>query len=116
MKLAELAELCGLEIVLAPDPETEVTGVYTSDLLSDVMAHCQEGSVLVTVQNHKNSIAVCTLVGSPAVVLVHGRPVPDDMLDSATREGVALLRTGDDQFAVSCKLGVALGLVSAANP
>jgi hypothetical protein len=111
MTLARLAETCGWEPVLVPDPETEVSGAYTSDLLSDVMAHCPDGAVLVTVQNHTNTVAVCTLVGAPAVLVVHRRDIPDDMRAVAEREGIALLRTADDQYAASLKIGKALGEV-----
>lgn len=105
MTLQDVIAAGGLESVLVPDGHVEVTGAYTSDLLSDVVAHCPEGAVLVTVQNHKNSVAVCTLVGAPAIVVVHSREIPQDMLDVARREGVALLRTSEDQFNVSCRLG-----------
>lgn len=110
MTIQELMAACGLEGVTVPDAGVDVTAVYTSDLLSDVMAHCPDGAVLVTVQNHKNAVAVCTLVGAPAILLVHGRDVPEEMRALAAREGVALLRTRDDQFAASCKLGRALGI------
>ncbi len=110
MTLAELSARCGLEAVAVPDGTVAVSGAYTSDLLSDVMAHCPDGAVLVTVQNHTNTVAVCTLVGAPAIVLVHGREVPEEMRAAAAREGVALLRTRDDQFTVSCRLGAVLGV------
>ena len=113
MKLQELMDRCGLEGIIVPDPLVEVNGAYTSDLLSDVMAHCPEGSVLITVQNHTNAVAVCTLVGAPAILVVHHREIPDDMLAVAEREGVALLRTTEDQFSISCKVGAQLGCSSA---
>ena len=62
MTLNALIVACGWEPALVPDPEVEVSGAYVSDLLSDVMAHCPDGAVLITVQNHTNSVAVCTLV------------------------------------------------------
>jgi serine kinase of HPr protein (carbohydrate metabolism regulator) len=113
MKMKDIVAACGLEAAVMPDPEIEVSGVYTSDLLSDVMAHCAEGALLVTVQNHKNSIAVCTLVCSPGVIVVHGRPIPEDMLASAKQEGVAILVAKEDQFTVSCRLGKLLGIPKA---
>ena len=36
---------------------------YSSDLLSDVMANAKADGVLVTVQAHKNAVAVASLVG-----------------------------------------------------
>lgn len=108
MKLQELIGRCGFEPIAVPDGETDVTGAYTSDLLSDVMAHCPEGALLITVQNHKNTVAVCTLVGSPAILVAHRREIPEDMRVVAERENVALLRTSDDQFAASCAVGKVL--------
>lgn len=108
MTLQQMMDACGFEGALVPDAQAQVTAAYTSDLLSDVMAHCPEGAVLVTVQNHKNTVAVCTLVGAPAILVVHNREIPADMLEVARREGVALLRTKDDQFTASCKIGAAL--------
>ncbi|MBQ7188094.1 MAG: hypothetical protein IJR99_01625 [Kiritimatiellae bacterium] len=110
MKLSEVIEKSGLEAVLVPDPDAEVAGVYTSDLLSDVMAHCEDEFLLVTVQNHKNSVAVCTLVGAPALIIVHNRPLPEDMVAAAKQEGIALLRTDLDQFGISVRLASILGI------
>jgi len=112
MTLQQLIDACGLEGVLVPDAQAAVTGAYTSDLLSDVMAHCPDGAVLITVQNHKNSVAVCTLVGSPAILVVHSRDIPEEMRSVAQREGVALLRTPDDQFTASCRLGAVFSRAS----
>ena len=108
MTLQELISACGFEPVQVADAQAEVSGAYTSDLLSDVMAHCPEGAVLITVQNHKNAVAVCTLVGAPAILVTHGRDIPGDLREVAQREGVALLRTGDDQFTASLRVGAAL--------
>ncbi len=108
MTLQQLMDACGFEGVSVPDAQTAVLAAYTSDLLSDVMAHCPEGAVLITVQNHKNTVAVCTLVGAPAILVAHNREIPAEMSEVAQREGVALLRTPDDQFTASCKIGAAL--------
>lgn len=84
--------------------ETEVSGVYTSDLLSDVMAHAQEGQALVTIQAHKNTVAVATLVGLPAIIICNDRELPEDMIESAAQEGIAIFRTALDQYEVSGRL------------
>jgi hypothetical protein len=102
MKLSELIAAAGFEVVAQGDARCEVTAGYTSDLLSDVMAHCPEGSIFITVQNHKNSVAVSTLVGAVAILVVHDREIPKDMLDAAQAENVALLRTSKNQFEASC--------------
>lgn len=88
-------------IVAVDAPGTGATAAYSSDLLSDVMGHCDEGAVLITIQNHVNTIAVCTLVGVEVVVICHARQVPDDMAAAARREGVALVVTPLTQYEVA---------------
>ena len=110
MTLDALITACGWVPVLVPDPVADASGAYVSDLLSDVMAHCPDGAVLITVQNHTNTVAVCTLVGAPAIVIVHSRNLPEEMRAAALREGVALLCTPDDQFHAALKISKALGV------
>ena len=78
--------------------------VYVGDLLSDVMGHAGEGCALVTIQNHLNTIAVCTLVGCAVVVVCHSRPVPPDMAEGALREGVAVVVTPMSQYEAALAL------------
>lgn len=80
------------------------TGVYVGDLLSDVMGHAGEDCALVTIQNHLNTIAVCTLVGCAVIVICHNRPVPPDMAEAAAREGVAIVVTPLSQYAAALAL------------
>jgi len=103
MTFKELSERVGGRIVV-DNPEAEIAACYTSDLLSDVMGHCGDESVLVTIQNHLNAIAVCTLAGIEAIVLCHGRAAPDDMREAAAREGVGIVETGLSQFEASVRL------------
>lgn len=100
MTIKELAERVGGTIVVDKD-DAEISRAYTSDLLSDVMGHCGDESVLITIQNHLNTIAVCTLVGVEAIVICHDRPVPDDMKAAAEREEIAIVTTKMSQFAAS---------------
>lgn len=85
-------------------PDAEVTCAYSGDLLSDVMGHAGDGAALITVQNHLNTIAVCTLVGIPLIVICHERPVPPDMAEAAEREGVAIVTTPLSQYAAALAL------------
>ena len=64
--------------------DREINGGYTSDLLSDVMGHADSGKVWITLQTHKNVIAIASLKELAAVVLIKGN-VPDaDMLAAAS--------------------------------
>ena len=103
MKFEELATKVNGSIVV-DNPGAEINFAYSGDLLSDVMGHCGDESVLITIQNHLNAIAVCTLAGIEAVVICQGRPVPDDMKAAAEREGIGIVTTDLSQFASSVAL------------
>lgn len=103
MTLGEVVERTG-GAVAVDVPGAEVTCAYVGDLLSDVMGHAGEDSVLITVQNHLNTIAVCTLVGINIIVICHGRPVPPDMAEAAKREGVAIVVSPMAQYAAALAL------------
>ena len=66
-----------------------------------LLRHAGEDCALVTIQNHLNTIAVCTLVGCAVIVLCHARPVPPDMAEAAAREGVAIVVTPLSQYAAA---------------
>lgn len=103
MTLEEIASKVQGKVVVAADGAA-ATCVYAGDLLSDVMAHAGDGCALVTVQNHLNTIAVCTLVGCQVIVVCHDRPVPPDMAGVAKREGVAIVVSPLSQYAASLAL------------
>ena len=103
MNFCEIAERLGGKTIV-DNIGGEITAAYTSDLLSDVMGHCGDESVLITIQNHLNAIAVCTLAGIEGIVLCHDRQPPEDMVEAARREGIGIMTTSLSQFEVSVKL------------
>jgi hypothetical protein len=104
MTIRQAAQALGAEIVQDSFEDQELTGAYTSDLLSDVMAHAKDGGALITIQAHKNTVAVAVLVNIAVIVVCNSRPIPEDMIQSARDEGVAIIRTGENQFTVSGRL------------
>lgn len=103
MTLSEIAEKTH-GTVEVDVPDASVASAYVGDLLSDVMGHAGDDSVLITVQNHLNTIAVCTLAGINVIVICHGRPVPPDMAEAAKRESVAIVVTPLSQYAAALAL------------
>ena len=108
LSIFALAAACDAVVVALPDSTAAVACGYTSDLLSDVMAHAPSGAALVTIQNHRNTVAVATLVGIRAILICHDRPVPAEMIAAAVAERIALLRTPLGQFQATCRLSAAL--------
>jgi len=100
MKLSLIKEK-GFEPVLLTSDETEVVDAYTSDLLSDVLSNAKEDSILITIQAHKNTVAVCSIVGIKAIIICNNRNIPEDMKELAQKENISIFKTPENQFKTS---------------
>jgi serine kinase of HPr protein (carbohydrate metabolism regulator) len=69
------------------------------------MANAPEDSVLITIQAHKNTVAVAALAEIRAIVICNRRSVPQNMIDTARMEGIAIFKTDQTQFEVSNHIG-----------
>ncbi|HML84675.1 MAG TPA: serine kinase [Bacteroidales bacterium] len=105
MKLKDIVEKLNLTVVAGIEGlDKEVTGGYTSDLLSDVMGNAESGMIWITLQTHKNVMAIASLKDMAAVLLVKGlQPEP------AMAEGITILSTDLSAFEMSGKLYQILG-------
>jgi serine kinase of HPr protein (carbohydrate metabolism regulator) len=105
MKVKDIIEKLGLRVLTAPDRlDVEVSGGYTSDLLSDVMANGRPRNIWITLQTHQNIVAVAKLRELAAIVLVNNRTPEPDTLKTAEEEKVPLLVTADSAFTISWKI------------
>ena len=108
MRLTDIATKLDLQVIIAAPDEAIAECGYTSDLLSDVMAHAKDNSILITIQSHKNSVAVAAMMDMPAIIICNNRPVPDDMINAARSERIGIYLTNNDQYTVSWKLKEAI--------
>jgi hypothetical protein len=104
MTIRETAAALGAEICQDNFEDAPLTGAYTSDLLSDVMANAKDGGALITIQAHRNTVAVASLVNISVIVICNSRPLPEDMLEAAKDESIAVIRTTENQYTVSGKI------------
>jgi len=105
MKVFELVEKLGLKVYCGSNGlENEVSNGYTSDLLSDVMGHADAGCAWITLQTHKNVMAIASLKDLSAVILVKGFEPESDMAAQSNEEGIPVLGTNEEAFAISGKL------------
>jgi hypothetical protein len=104
MTIREAAAALGAAVLQGEFVDSDLEGAYTSDLLSDVMANAKEGGALITIQAHKNTVAVATLVNVTCIIICNSRPIPSDMLEAAKDEGIAVLLTKENQYTVSGRL------------
>ena len=76
----------------------EIKGGYTSELLSDVMGNAREGNIWITLQTHKNIMAIASLKELAAIVLVKGYRPEEDTVSESEAEGIPILRTSRQTF------------------
>lgn len=75
-----------------------VEDVYSSDLLSDVMGNGDENQLWITLQTHKNTLAVAALKDMSGVLLVNNHQPNTDMLEAANEEGIPVLGSDKTTF------------------
>ncbi len=100
MKLSKITEACSLQkVVFCSDDEIE-TG-YCGDLMSDVIANAANNSIWITIQAHKNSIAVALIKDIKAIVFTNNVEISQDLIEKAKEEEINLLRSEKNSFYVS---------------
>ena len=106
MKLARIID--ELDLTLLTDPkefsQVEVSGGYTADLLSCVMAGAPHEGLWVTLQAHNNIVAVAALLDLGAVVITENAQPDPATIAKANGEGITLLSTSHSTFFVVGKL------------
>jgi len=105
MKLKEIVEKLKLKVLIGQDRlETEVTGGYTSDLLSDVIANSKSGNLWITLQTHQNIIAVAKLKDLTGIIIINNRKPDEETLQRAKEENLPLLSSEETAFNITGKL------------
>ncbi len=92
MKLTELIQKLNLTVRSTKgNLEREVTGGYASDLLSDVLAHSNEGDIWITLQIHQNIVAVASMKNLAGIILVNGREPEQETVEKAEAEDIVIM-------------------------
>ncbi|NLH01277.1 MAG: hypothetical protein GX488_05175 [Clostridiales bacterium] len=110
MKVKEIAEKLGWQIIYG-DGEREIEGgIYCCDLLSIVMGRAPSDSLWITVMGNVNAMAVAALADVAGVVVAEGMPFDEDALAGASKGSVTVLRTDQPVFAAALSAAKVLGL------
>ena len=105
MTISELVEKFNLTVFSGDEGlNRKITGGYASDLLSDVMGNAREGQVWLTLQTHKNVMAIASLKDLAAVILVKGNKPEEDTILHSNEESVPVLGTKENSFELAGKL------------
>lgn len=105
MKVAEIVKSLNLKVYSGESGlSNDIDGGYVSDLLSDVMGHADAGNVWVTLQNHKNVMAIASLKEVAAIILVKGIKPEDDTAEQSNQEGIPILGTDMETYEIVGRL------------
>jgi hypothetical protein len=103
MKLQELAEKLELKSVTKV-VDRDVTGVYISDMVSDVIANAKAGNLLVTVQIHNNVIAAANLVDICGIIVTQEKLPTEDVVKMAEKAEIGIYTTALNRWQVATEL------------
>ena len=110
MKLKEIAEFLNAKIIVNNNIENiNIEKVTASDLMSDVLALGEEGSLLITGLASPQCIRTAGVVGIPAVIIVRNRDIMPETIEAAKLSGISLLSTKYGMFE-TCGILYAKGL------
>ena len=94
MKVQELVEKLNLKVLSGEKGlDREIDGCYISDLLSDVMGNAMEGNIWITLQTHKNVMAVASLKELACIILVKNLMPNDETIEQSNDEDLPILQT-----------------------
>ncbi len=104
-KVSEIVKNLNLKVLSGREVlDREVSGGYVCDLLSDVMGNSKEGQIWVTLQTHKNVIAIASLRDLAAILLINGLNPDEDTAAQSETEGIPILGTDMPAFEIAGKL------------
>lgn len=99
MNLCELVKALNLKVFCSKEYlDKEFEGVYVSDLLSDVLGNAKPKQIWVTLQTHKNIVAIAQLKELSAIVLVKGLEPNQATIQKAEEEKIILLASEKETF------------------
>ncbi|MEW5806805.1 MAG: hypothetical protein AB1756_05615 [Acidobacteriota bacterium] len=94
MKLREIKEILDCEILFGEENlEEEVSSACGCDLMSDVLAFAQVGSLLLTGLINIQSVRTTYIANSKAIVYVRGKRPDEETVHLAKEKGIPLMST-----------------------
>jgi len=109
MNVNTLIEKLNLKVISGEKGlQNEVCGGYVSDLLSDVMGNAEQGQAWITLQVHKNIMAIASLKELACIILVKGLIPNTETLEQSNKEGIPILNTELETFEIAGRLYEAL--------
>lgn len=116
MTLKEIAEIIGAEIIAGnEDAELVVPNAYACDLMSDVLAFCPPGALLLTGLTNIQIVRTAQMLDLPALVFVRGKKPLEETLKLAKESDIPVLLTKLSLYE-TCGLLFKEGLIPGYSP
>jgi serine kinase of HPr protein (carbohydrate metabolism regulator) len=94
MNVKKLLECSDFKLINNPSSiDINLSGVFTSDLLSHVMANAKEDNILITILNNINVLGVASLLDLGCVIFSHNTQVQKEIIEKANELDIVLLNT-----------------------
>ena len=100
MKLSNIVKKLPLKIITVSN-DNLVTGAYTSDLLSDVIAKAEKNQLWITLHSHQNIVAVALLKDLSGIIITGGHKPDDKTIEKAREENLPIFITEMNSFEIS---------------
>lgn len=93
-KRVEAKTLCGGELLSGIDVEK----AYACDLMSDVLAFCSAGALLITGLTNVQIVRTAQMLDIPGVMFVRGKAPQEETVALASKAGIPLVLTDMSMF------------------
>jgi predicted transcriptional regulator len=105
MNLSEIKTIIDGAVINEPvNMSSEVKGAYSADLMSDVLAYIQPGSVLITGLCNPQVIRTAQMADIQAVIIVRGKRVPAETIELANKEEIPIILSSFGMYEVCGRL------------
>jgi len=82
----------------------DITGAYSSDLLSDEMGNSHQGEIWITIMRHLNVIAVASLAEMPVILFPKNFNPDSKVIEKAISENIILVTSPYQTFEICGKI------------
>jgi len=105
MTLRDIVQRLALEVIVnAGGLDREVSGGFSGDLLSNVLAAARPGNLWITIQRHVNVVGVAQVAGLSGILLAGGESPSPAVVAKAEEMGVPILLGRESTFEAAGRL------------
>ncbi|MCP5107151.1 MAG: hypothetical protein GY950_27440 [bacterium] len=105
IEIGKIRDSLQAEVLVGEDfLNTKVTGIYASDLMSDVLAYGKSGACLLTGLNTIQAAISSYMAEFKAIIILRGKKPAPEICKFAGEKGIAVLSTRSDMFEACIKI------------